>query len=62
MKFILVLFVYGLGGSTPAIVNSPYETRDACELAGKGYDKTPSTFEGGPVRQHVCIPAPKDPT
>lgn len=60
MKFILILFIYGFGGSTPAVVHSPYETRDACEVAGKAFDKTPSGFEGGPVRQHVCIPAPKD--
>lgn len=26
MKAILILFIYGLGGATPSVVQTPYET------------------------------------
>ena len=58
MKFVLILLIYGVGGTTPAPVPGRYETQDACEVAGKAFDKVPSGWEGGPTRLHICIPAP----
>lgn len=59
MKTILVIFIYGFGGSTPAVIQTAYETREACEVAGKQFDFEPTLRQNGPGRSHVCIAAPK---
>jgi hypothetical protein len=52
MKFILIIW-YTV--AQPQIVQMPYESKQACENAGKAWDQE---LHLGPETHFTCLPAP----